>query len=113
MLAADLTGPGSRCSARTVDAREASYVEPFRRSAYKMPAILRANAVTATGPPRRFLISIAQSTIGSDGRERIALHAAWINAQRTFVAPARVRCVRRLASELEFSPGVRPKYDSR
>jgi hypothetical protein len=38
-------------------------------------------------------------------------HAAWISVQRSAIGAALVIPVRRSRSELECSPGVRPRYD--
>ena len=54
----------------------------------------------------------AQSIIGCELRTRhIVAHAAWISVQRIAMGPALVIPVRRSRSELECSPGVRPRYD--
>ena len=65
----------------------------------------------ATNFPRRLSICFAQRTIGSLGRLINAAHAACVITRRNELEPAFVMPVRRCFSELDFSPGVSPKYD--
>lgn len=95
-------------TAPTMDAR---YVVWSRHSANMIPAIFLASATIAMNWPRRSAICAAQRTMGSVGRRRTIAHAAWIKVWRTDAGPALVMLVRRSRSELELSPGVRPRYD--